>query len=562
MKLKSFTTKSGQTVILGKMTVFVGPNNSGKSQTLRDIRERMVDGQKSKPVIIDNFDFEIPTSVEECLEDIDVRDSNYNIAHKTISGLQYDLLSEDSRELYMPTLESELKKDTALNFILNNLSRYYVTNLDSSTRLKLILTTASFNPTSDNPSNLLQALFLDKKNERILIDAFNAAFNMDIKLDYSELISLCLRVAKELPHLPDDPQRAYLITRDLSKIDSQGDGFKSFVGIVLGLLFSKKRIILLDEPEAFLHPAQARFLGKWIVDNSDIFEGQILICTHNSNFLSGVLSSDKKVDIYRLNRTENITHYNLLPADATDKLSKSPILSSQRVVEGIFHKGVVVCEADADRAVYQSVASIECNSNQEILFIHSHNKQTHKDVAKLLYDAKIPVALIADIDIFNGEADLKNILDALGCNQDKRDLLLEQRGRISNTVNMDDSIILQNVIEKIKEFMQQLENNEHQLSGAKSAYKRIEKEFSSWKDIKEKGIIGFPAEIQDDVASLINDLKSNGVFIVPVGELEGWIDVGVKRKNKWIIPALNKIHAGKSPEGLKTFVEEVLNYFE
>ena len=220
MKLKSFTTKSGQTVILGKMTVFVGPNNSGKSQTLRDIRERMVDGQKSKPVIIDNFDFEIPTSVEECLEDIDVRDSNYNIAHKTISGLQYDLLSKDSRELYMPTLESELKKDTALNFILNNISRYYVTNLNSSTRLKLILTTASFNPTSDNPSNLLQALFLDKKNERILIDAFNAAFNMDIKLDYSELISLCLRVAKELPHLPDDPQRAYLITRDLSKIDS------------------------------------------------------------------------------------------------------------------------------------------------------------------------------------------------------------------------------------------------------------------------------------------------------------------------------------------------------
>lgn len=388
----------------GKMTVFVGPNNSGKSQTLsgksqtlRDKRVRMVDGQKSKPVIIDNFDFEISTSVEECLEDIDVRDSNYNIAHKTISGLQYDLLSKDSRELYMPTLESELKKDTALNFILNNISRYYVANLDSSTRLKLILTTASFNPTSDNPSNLLQALFLDKKNERILIDAFNAAFNMDIKLDYSELISLCLRVAKKLPHLPDDPQQAYLITRDLSKIDSQGDDFKSFVGIVLGLLFSKKRIILLDEPEAFLHPAQAKFLGKWIVDNSDIFEGKILICTHNSNFLSGVLSSDKKVDIYRLNRTENVTHYNLLPPDATDKLSKSPILSSQRVVEGIFHKGVVVCEADADRAVYQSVASIECNSNQEILFIHSHNKQTHKDVAKLLYDAKIPVALIADM---------------------------------------------------------------------------------------------------------------------------------------------------------------------
>lgn len=110
--------------------------------------------------------------------------------------------------------------------------------------------------------------------------------------------------------------------------------------------------------------------------------------------------------------------------------------------------------------------------------------------------------------------------------------------------------------------MQQLENNEHQLSGAKSAYKRIEKVFSSWKDIKEKGIKGFPEDIQASVGNLITDLKSEGVFVVPVGELEGWIDVGTMRKNKWIIPALNKIHGGGSPEELKTFIKEVLNYFE
>ena len=61
---------------------------------------------------------------------------------------------------------------------------------------------------------------------------------------------------------------------------------------------------------------------------------------------------------------------------------------------------------------------------------------------------------------------------------------------------------------------------------------------------------------------LVAELKSDGIFVVPVGELEGWIDVGVKQKNKRIIPALNKIHSGESPEGLKNFVKEVLNYFE
>lgn len=561
MKLKSFTTKQGEKVSLNKITIFVGPNNTGKSQTLRDIRERLEDGPKSKPIIINAFDFEIPSSVEACLSDLDIKDSIHNIDFKTISGIKSDLLSQESRDFHVHSLEASFQQNTALDYILGNISKYRVANLDSSTRLNLVLSTPSFNPNLNNPSNIVQALFLDKKNESLLIEAFKSAFDMDVKLDYSELISLCLRVSKKLPPIPEDPQQAYKITQYLNKIDSQGDGFKSFVGIVLGLLFSKNRIILLDEPEAFLHPAQARFLGKWIIDNSDVLEGQLIICTHNSNFLSGVLSSDKKVDIYRLNRHDDITEYNLLPSEATEKLSKSPILSSQRVIEGIFHKGVVVCEADADRAVYQSVASIEHLSNQEILFIHSHNKQTHKDVAKLLVEAKIPVVLIVDIDIFNGDTDLKNILEILGDSSGNVNLL-ENRKKIAESVNtVSENEILEHVKNEIKLFSEQLEKGEHTLSGAKSAYKRIDKEFTSWKNVKDKGVIGFSSDIQKNVITLINDLKVKGIFVVPVGELEGWMDLETKQKNKWIIPALSKIHSGGCSPELKAFVKEVLDFF-
>src|SRR5690606_38897529 len=110
-------------------------------------------------------------------------------------------------------------------------------------------------------NNILQNLFIQKDNEDLLKLAFNEAFGMDIILDYSGLKDFCLRVAKEFPEIPEDPRKAYLITKDFNKIDNQGDGFRSFVGIVLSLLFSKDRIILLDEPEAFLHPAQSRYLG-------------------------------------------------------------------------------------------------------------------------------------------------------------------------------------------------------------------------------------------------------------------------------------------------------------
>jgi predicted ATP-dependent endonuclease of OLD family len=225
-----------------------------------------------------------------------------------------------------------------------------VAHLDSSTRLNLALSCASFNPNTSPPQKLLQSLYLDKDIEGLLQQAFLESFEYEIKLDYSELQNFCLRIAKKLPEIPKDPQDAYIITKNLSKIDEQGDGYRSFVGIVLGLLLSKDRIILLDEPEAFLHPAQARYLGKWIVDNSDKFDGQLIVSTHNSNLLAGILSKGKAVDIYRLNRRENITTYNIISADTNSKLSKSPILSSQRVLESIFHKGVIICEADADRA--------------------------------------------------------------------------------------------------------------------------------------------------------------------------------------------------------------------
>ena len=99
------------------------------------------------------------------------------------------------------------------------------------------------------------------------------------------------------------------------------------------------------------------------------------------------------------------------------------------------------------------------------------------------------------------------------------------------------------------------------MNGAKSAYKRIEKEFTSWKDVKDKGIIGLSSDIQPTAIALINDLKAKGIFVVPVGELEGWMDLGTKKKNKWIIPALNKIHSrGCSPE-LRDFIKEVLAFF-
>ena len=47
------------------------------------------------------------------------------------------------------------------------------------------------------------------------------------------------------------------------------------------------KIILIDEPEAFLHPTQCKIFGKTDVDYSTEQKGnQIIITTHDITFLS------------------------------------------------------------------------------------------------------------------------------------------------------------------------------------------------------------------------------------------------------------------------------------
>lgn len=563
MKLKSFKNKSDQTeIVLNNITVLVGPNNVGKSQTLRDIKNLLELGNNARPVIVSDADFDLPDNFDSFLGLLSIADSSQTIGNKIIRGLKSNMLSEDFIDFPLEPYRmayndiNRRKKE-----IMGRFTKYFVTDLSSSNRLLLASSVDSVNPELKNPKKLLQSLFLDNTRELDLKQAFKDAFNMEITLDYSSMLKLCFRVAKIMPDIPEDPRKAYPITNKLGKIEEQGDGFRSLVGIILGLLFSKGRIVLLDEPEAFLHPAQARFLGKWIGDHKDIINGQLIISTHNANFLSGIIASGHDVDIFRLNRIGDNTTFNKVSSDATKTLFENPLLSSQRVMESVFYKGVVVCEADADRAIYQGVATINHHSNEDVLFIHSQNKQTLKIVAKLLKEANIPVALVADIDALNDQDILKGMISSTTDSHIPQSIF-DLRKEIALTVNgKTDDQMLKALTTEVWYLYEQLVYHKHTLDGAKGALQRIAKGITSWSEIKSKGIEGFDAKIREKVLLLINDLKQYGVFIVPVGELEGWLNVGTKKKNKWIVPALEKVHNNQASPELIKFVGEILAYF-
>lgn len=88
-----------------------------------------------------------------------------------------------------------------------------------------------------------------------------------------------------------DRQEAYARILDTYKqVQNQGDGIKSFTGILLYLMLDYYRTYLIDEPESFLHPPQARIMGQ-IIGQTLADQQQAFISTHSEEIIKGLLEA-------------------------------------------------------------------------------------------------------------------------------------------------------------------------------------------------------------------------------------------------------------------------------
>lgn len=559
MELKGIELKNGEKIRLNKFTLLVGPNNVGKSQTLKDIHNRLTKGAAAETTLVSSITLDRPSSYEELIKDLVVRPDPINVGHECFDGITSDFNPNSMLRMQTGSLEKVFTSQPEAGYTLYNLSKFRVFYMDSESRLSIASSCKSYIPDESTPTSLVQALYgkfgkLDDKLE----DAFETTFKKKIRLDYSAGPRLRFAVGDSFENIPQDSREAYPIMKEYASLEEQGDGFRSFVAVILCLLLSKGKVLLLDEPEAFLHPEQARRLGKWIADHIETFPCQVIVATHNANFLSGVLAGRQPAEIFRLNRKNDITDYCPITADATRALATSPILSSQRVLEGIFARGVVVCEADSDRVIYNSVA-IHNHNEQELLFLHAHNKQTVKDVVSLLKAASIPVAAVVDIDIFNSNDELDNLLSAFDPNADHSKALALREKLGAHVDKFAEDEVLDKIKKDLMDFLDQLENKEHTLEGARAALKRIRGEGSKWSKVKSKGLSVFEKDIRTEAMQLVDECKNQGLFVVPVGELEGWMDLGV-RKNRWVLLALERISDGNASNELIGFVGKIISW--
>ena len=141
-------------------------------------------------------------------------------------------------------------------------------------------------------------------------------------------------------------------------IETEGDGYRSYVGICMALLLAVRPVALIDEPELCLHPPQAYHIGRFIGLHAKPKNHVTFVATHSSHVLKGIVDNadDNKLTILRLTRKEGEFRGHTIAEAELLACIRKPITRAEAVLDGLFSQAVILVESDGDREVYQAAS--------------------------------------------------------------------------------------------------------------------------------------------------------------------------------------------------------------
>jgi NAD(P)-dependent dehydrogenase (short-subunit alcohol dehydrogenase family) len=490
----------------GPMTIFVGPNNSGKSLTLQEIEDFIESGGRAPHIILDRIELDLPSwkeverlLLERRLDDAPsrsvregwIRVSRLKPVGEHVKKRQTDTAEPPGERLVsLDSVSRALAGDTLqpgdAGVLFRDVVSLFTLRLDGRTRLALTLPRPA-GDLQEHPSNFLMALFKNDEARRRIRELTADAFGMHFVIDPTGVTHLRIRMASRPPSGAAEEQSLGVEARSYhagaTPIDELSDGIKAFTGLAAAVLSAEYRVMLIDEPEAFLHPPLTRKLGRRLTEIASERGANVIAATHSPEFLMGCIQSGERVNIVRMTYREGVPGATFLPARKLQGLMRDPLLRSTGVLNALFHEGAVICEADADRVFYQEInerlVAAGSGGVDGALFLNAQNKQTIRKILRPLREMGIPAAAVVDLDIFKSRDDLDDLMRA---------------GYVPTILRTAWEGMRRRLDRAIKPAM-----------------------------YKDGGLETLGREPRDEARRLLENLASYGIFVVPVGELECWL---------------------------------------
>lgn len=508
------------------IVLLVGANNVGKSRTLKDLKDDLNDLSKPR-VIVDEIVYKSSdfssSQLKNYFEKNIIKDSweNYNVFIDENQSYCFSASSftdnVDEKQFYK-ALFSFLSTESRLN----------------------ITRPITFNTTVDNRSlTIMKGLESDSKSINTLNKVLQMGFGKSVEV-YEEYRDGTLvkkyKIGKStniITAINSNRRDNLNLLKDMEDLHSQGDGIRSAVAILSSLIVNNHSLFLIDEPETFLHPPQARLLGKNIVALSK--QKQCFISTHSIDFIKGVLEADSsRVKIIKIDRLENENKFNLVDNDSVAEIANDKNLRYTNILDGLFYDRLVLCENESDCKFYSAILeNLNLALYQNTLFCAVGGKDQFKKVVPLLKKLNIQYFIIADIDLINNKDNLKQLVNSIEPNCYDQIDACHKKFIEEFEKGMNSQVKTQQVIKT--EINQLFTADKYMPDAIAKGIKDILKNISSFKLLKSGGKNILP---QGECVDLFNQLKEflneHKVFILECGEIERFVPEVGGHGNAWV----------------------------
>ena len=514
---ESITFSDGTAIGLdpADVVVLVGPNNSGKSLALRELDDYL--GGNSATTVLKSIKLR-KTGTEE---DFDAFVRKHGQVRRqggssTVSGYRFSI-SMSGRDLKQ--------------FWPNDITSFrslFCLRVPTEQRISDSDPVDSINNLEQHATNPVHMLWEDELESK-LSGYFRRAFDEDLILYRGGVRKPPLLVGERLvPDTGEDRVSAKYLKRLVAStvpLHSQGDGMRSFASVILHLLAPiTPTVLILDEPEAFLHPPQARLLGE-IIAAERSSKTQLFVATHSPDVLHGLINiASDHLRVLRVQREGNVNRVKELEKDLVREISVDPLMKYSSVMSGVFHERVIICESDADCMFYSSIldlSGVHGKRQPDVLLVHASGKGRIAALAKTLVALGVPVDVIADIDVLRDTMILKSIIESL--DQDST-VVLPLAKAVKDAIEqhkpwLNSGEIKKGILEILEESPTSGEFPQNQRSGIEALFRKA----SPWDAIKSAGESAVPSgDPSKQFQTLLDLCKEMGLWIVPVGELEGF----------------------------------------
>lgn len=510
MKLKKIYIND-EAVNLENLTIIVGSNGVGKTTFLRDLRYTFINTKPNGTIYsLNNIKWSnlcrgdsFSVSLSEWkiwLNSIKVT-TGENADNQRLYALPQSLgrqqkpqkmRENDRNDAIIYSNSSEATVDGLENSWTHIFRDQYTAFLSVDDRF-YVSNNSSGQLSPDAMNNLQPAPFLaiNKDILKRINQAISKLFNKKLSVESSLFPTYNILVTKTestaMRRLATTPQGhlgqrmvydQWVVNNSAAILSDDGHGIRAAIEILYALETPTNNIIFIDEPELHLYPASKYQLGRIIGDYASSSKKQIILSTHDSDFLRGLLHGTRKSTIIRLNKDRSI---NTVVGRSIKNTASNEILQSS------FLDAVILTEGIGDQFVYRSVFQQKHLLKKfSYQFISSGGKESIADDFNFYKSLGIAFAVILDYDsLFSTKRNglVKHCLTMLGV----------------PSIDISDISIL---ADDVNTFSKGMQYKKRGLNNVELSY-------------DQKIIIN----------KLLTKLKGYGLFIVPQGELEDWVGV-------------------------------------